>query len=50
MPNFDRTVDNRWRPDLVSSQRRVREEEFEDALPDELEPRVIYSRQLSPPF
>jgi DNA-directed RNA polymerase specialized sigma24 family protein len=47
MPNFDRTVDNRWRPDLVSSQRRVREEEFEDALPDELEPRVIYSRQLS---
>lgn len=47
MPNFDRTVDNRWRPDLVSSQRRVREEEFEDALPDELEPRVIYSRELS---
>jgi hypothetical protein len=42
MPNFDRTVDNRWRQDLVLSQRRVREEEFEDTLPDELEPRLIY--------
>ena len=27
MPNFDGTIDNRWRPDLESSQRRVREEE-----------------------
>lgn len=35
---FDRTIDNRWRPDLESSQRRVREEERED---------VRYSRELS---
>lgn len=47
MPNFDRTVDNRWRPDLASSQRRVREEEFEDSLPEEIEPKVLYSRELS---
>src|SRR5271167_1592724 len=47
MANFERVVDNRWRPDLLSSQRRVREEEFEDALPDEAEPKVIYSRELS---
>ncbi len=47
MANFERVVDNRWRPDLPSSQRRVREEEFEDALPDEAEPKVIYSRELS---
>lgn len=38
MPNFDGTVDNRWRPDLESSQRRVREEE---------EAEVLYSRELS---
>lgn len=47
MPNFDRVVDNRWRPDLASSQRRVREEEFEDSLPDQQEPKVNYSRELS---
>jgi DNA-directed RNA polymerase specialized sigma24 family protein len=41
MANFDRVVDNRWRPDLESSQRRVREEEREDGSP------VIYSRELS---
>jgi RNA polymerase sigma factor (sigma-70 family) len=35
---FDRTIDNRWRPDLESSQRRVREEERAD---------VHYSRELS---
>lgn len=39
MANFDRTIDNRWRPDLASSQRRVREEE--EDVP------VIYSRELS---
>lgn len=38
MPNFDGTVDNRWRPDLVSSQQRVREE-LNDA--------VTQSRELS---
>ena len=38
MPNFDRTVDNRWRPDLPSSQRRVREEEGDPP---------ILSRELS---
>lgn len=38
---FDGTVDNRWRPDLESSQRRVREEEREAA-----EVRV-FSRELS---
>jgi DNA-directed RNA polymerase specialized sigma24 family protein len=27
MANFDRTIDNRWRPELESSQRRVRDEE-----------------------
>jgi DNA-directed RNA polymerase specialized sigma24 family protein len=47
MPNFDRTVDNRWRPDLASSRRRVREEEFEEALADDPAPRVIHSRELS---
>jgi RNA polymerase sigma factor (sigma-70 family) len=26
MPNFDRTIDSRWRPDFESSRRRVREE------------------------
>lgn len=29
MPNFDRTIDSRWRPDFESSQRRVREENAE---------------------
>lgn len=38
---FDGTVDNRWRPDLESSQRRVREEEREAS-----EVRV-FSRELS---
>src|SRR5450759_2096951 len=48
MAYFDRIVDNRWRPDLASSQRRVREEEFEESLPDgEEEPKVLYSRELS---
>jgi DNA-directed RNA polymerase specialized sigma24 family protein len=36
---FDNTVDNRWRPDLEASQRRVREEEAEE--------RVLVSRELS---
>jgi DNA-directed RNA polymerase specialized sigma24 family protein len=38
MPNFDGTIDNRWRPDLESSQRRVREEEQAE---------VVHSRELS---
>jgi hypothetical protein len=38
MPNFDGTVDNRWRPDLESSQRRVREEQ---------RAAVAYSHELS---
>ena len=33
MPNFDGTIDNRWRPDFESSQRRVREEETGPLLP-----------------
>jgi hypothetical protein len=37
-PNFDGAIDNRWRPDLESSQRRVREEERDE---------VLYSRELS---
>lgn len=41
MPNFDGTIDNRWRPDLESSQRRVREQEQDDQEP------AIYSRELS---
>jgi hypothetical protein len=47
MANGDRIVDNRWRPDLISSQRRVREEEFEESLPDGQQPEVIFSRELS---
>ncbi|HTQ67800.1 MAG TPA: hypothetical protein VMI13_03830 [Solirubrobacteraceae bacterium] len=47
MPNFDRVVDNRYRPDLASSQRRVREEEFEETLDGGGAPKVIYSRELS---
>jgi hypothetical protein len=39
MPNFDRTVDNRWRPDLESSQRRVRDEENDE--------QIVVSRELS---
>jgi RNA polymerase sigma factor (sigma-70 family) len=39
---FDNTIDSRWRPDLESSRRRVREE-----LADEDEPPVRYSRELS---
>lgn len=46
MTNFDGTVDNRWRPDLASSQRRVREEEQEQALED-MEEIVVHSRELS---
>jgi hypothetical protein len=38
MTNFDGTVDNRWRPDLESSQRRVQEEESDEA---------VQSRELS---
>jgi DNA-directed RNA polymerase specialized sigma24 family protein len=38
MGNFDNTVDNRWRPDLESSHRRVHDDERDD---------VIYSRELS---
>jgi DNA-directed RNA polymerase specialized sigma24 family protein len=41
MPNFDGTIDNRWRPDLESSQRRVREEEASEDVP------VVQSRELS---
>jgi len=33
MPNFDGTVDNRWRPDLESSRRRVREEIRDAGVP-----------------
>ena len=33
MPNFDGTIDNRWRPDFESSQRRVREEETGSVIP-----------------
>jgi RNA polymerase sigma factor (sigma-70 family) len=47
MANGDRIVDNRWRPDLISSQRRVREEEFEESLPDGQQPEVVFSRELS---
>ena len=36
---FDNTVDNRWRPDLEASRRRVREEEAEE--------RVMVSAELS---
>jgi DNA-directed RNA polymerase specialized sigma24 family protein len=42
MANFPNVRDDRWRPDLESSQRRVREEEH-----DEREPKVVYSRELS---
>lgn len=38
MPDFENTVDSRWRPDFDSSQRRVRDEEAEP---------VIFSRELS---
>jgi hypothetical protein len=41
MANLERVVDNRWRPDLESSQQRVRDEEREEGLP------VIQSRELS---
>jgi DNA-directed RNA polymerase specialized sigma24 family protein len=41
---FDNTIDNRWRPDLDSSQRRVREEEQEALEPPV---KVIQSRELS---
>lgn len=41
MANFERIVDNRWRPDFASSQRRVREEEAEAAAP------VVQSRELT---
>lgn len=30
MPNFDRTIDSRWRPDFESSQKRVRQENAEE--------------------
>lgn len=42
MPNFDGTIDNRWRPDFPSSQRRVREELEEDRG------EVHFSRELAP--
>src|SRR5688572_12571172 len=41
---FDNTIDNRWRPDLDSSQRRVREEE-EDAAVEPVG--VVQSRELA---
>jgi len=31
MPNFDRTIDSRWRPDFESSQKRVRQEGAEES-------------------
>jgi RNA polymerase sigma factor (sigma-70 family) len=42
MTKFDGTIDNSYRPDLPSSQRRVHEEEVEDAAVE-----VRYSRELS---
>ena len=39
---FDNTIDNRWRPDLESSRRRVREEQADDDAS-----RAVYSRELS---
>lgn len=33
MPNFDRTIDSRWRPDFESSQKRVRQENAEQSEP-----------------
>lgn len=42
MPNFDGTIDSRWRPDLASSRRRVREE-LEEARGE-----VRFSRELAP--
>jgi DNA-directed RNA polymerase specialized sigma24 family protein len=42
MPISNGPIDNRWRPDLESSRRRVREEEQDDR-----EPVVVYSRELS---
>jgi hypothetical protein len=41
MPISNGPIDNRWRPDLESSRRRVRDEEREESLP------VIQSRELS---
>lgn len=38
MPNFDGTVDNRWRPDFQSSWRRVREEESGAVVPRSASP------------
>jgi RNA polymerase sigma factor (sigma-70 family) len=34
MPNFDRTIDSRWRPDFASSQKRVRQEDAEEKEAD----------------
>lgn len=34
MPNFDRTIDSRWRPDFASSQKRVRQEGAEEKEAD----------------
>jgi len=42
MPIVNGPIDNRWRPDLESSQRRIRDEELED-----LSEKVVYSRELS---
>lgn len=33
MPNFENTIDSRWRPDFESSQRRVRHEDAEPVIP-----------------
>jgi len=61
MPNFDGTVDNRWRPDLESSRRRVQQELREELdeltrrdtpvygvdLEDDVDQVVVHSRELS---
>jgi DNA-directed RNA polymerase specialized sigma24 family protein len=44
----DNTADHRWRPDLDSSRRRVREEEEEERLTEESKPTPVrFSRELS---
>lgn len=56
MPNFENTIDSRWRPDLESSQRRVRQEDAEPAVtsrelalipPDYKKPFEAHDRQPS---
>lgn len=47
MGNFDRTIDNRWRPDLESSQRRVKEELREAAAPPVRRPALALVRAVN---